>query len=265
MKNEVLTCPIYFENHEFGGHLYSIEEFTNINFGTVRTTFLNGKPYFSAKEIANNLWMNPTTYRTIVHDCIIDVERAIERGIVSNIHPQELYFYLNIEISHKANNCNKEVKQNVQTLFISEPVIYLLMFKSRKPEASDFKVWLATEILPNLRIIGKDKAAIMLQKESNRLIKALDEVNQKYKDMKELAEKNGLMYNGLAEILLRRTEHEDINMNILDAKVNELAFKLDSIGYGQNYLHRDMNNNTINLSKQISDIASGLNTIFGKK
>jgi hypothetical protein len=39
-------------------------------------------------------------------------------------------------------------------LFINEPGLYRLIFKSRKPEAESFKTWVFTEVLPSIRKTG---------------------------------------------------------------------------------------------------------------
>jgi hypothetical protein len=41
-----------------------------------------------------------------------------------------------------------------ETYFISEPAVYKLAFRSRKPEAERFTDWLASEVLPALRKTG---------------------------------------------------------------------------------------------------------------
>jgi prophage antirepressor-like protein len=42
-----------------------------------------------------------------------------------------------------------------KTLFINEPGLYRLIFKSRKPEAEAFKTWVFEEVLPSIRRTGK--------------------------------------------------------------------------------------------------------------
>lgn len=42
-----------------------------------------------------------------------------------------------------------------ETVVISEPGVYRLVFRSRKPEAERFKRWLAHEVLPQIRRTGK--------------------------------------------------------------------------------------------------------------
>lgn len=264
MKNEVLTCPIYFENHEFGGHLYSIEEFTNINFGNIRTTILNGKPYFAAMDVVNNLHMAVKSYHTIVQECIQDVEESIKEGYIDSIHPEELFFYLNIEVTHKGGNqyCTKEIKHMVRTLFISEPIMYLLIMRSRKKEAVGFKVWLATQILPQLRVIGRDRASQILYNESCKLMSALNDVNRKYADMKESAEKNGLICNGIAEMLFNHVYQNDLTTANITRAIQDLVYRVDSIGYNQNYICNTMQQNTNQINNKITDIATGLNAVF---
>jgi prophage antirepressor-like protein len=46
-------------------------------------------------------------------------------------------------------------EQKREILFVSEPGLYRLIFKSRKPEAEAFKTWVFEEVLPALRKTGK--------------------------------------------------------------------------------------------------------------
>ena len=40
-------------------------------------------------------------------------------------------------------------------IVVSEPGVYRLVFRSRKPEAERFKRWLAHEVLPQIRKTGR--------------------------------------------------------------------------------------------------------------
>jgi prophage antirepressor-like protein len=40
-------------------------------------------------------------------------------------------------------------------IFISEPAVYMIAFRSNKPEAIDFTEWVAGEVLPSIRKTGK--------------------------------------------------------------------------------------------------------------
>ena len=46
-----------------------------------------------------------------------------------------------------------------ETVIVSEPGVYRLVFRSRKPEAERFKRWLAHEVLPMIRRTGRYDAA----------------------------------------------------------------------------------------------------------
>ena len=114
-------CPIYFENHNFAGHVSSIEEFTNCDFGVVRTTFLNGKPYFAAKDICIGLCLSTDNMFTFVQEAVNDIINSYNltesadfntpltriRGV--SIQPHELYYNIDVEVSH--NNRYGIVKQ----------------------------------------------------------------------------------------------------------------------------------------------------------
>lgn len=55
--NKVVICPIYFEDGSYGGNLARIENFTHIKFGTIRTSILNNKPYFSINDVYKAIGM----------------------------------------------------------------------------------------------------------------------------------------------------------------------------------------------------------------
>ena len=73
MNYENTICPIYFEDHHFGGHVSSIENFTNLNLGTVKTTFLNRKPYFCATDICRGLCLNTENTGVFVSEAVKDI------------------------------------------------------------------------------------------------------------------------------------------------------------------------------------------------
>ena len=270
-KNLTPVCPIYFENHNFAGHVASIEEFTNCDFGVVRTTFLNGKPYFSASDICNGLYLDIRNVGVFVNEAANDIMCEYKVTPLTRLGgsdftdiERDLFFYIDIEISH--SNGHAEVRQMVKTIFVSEPVLYMLMFRSRKREAVKFKAWLAVEILPNLRVLGRDRASQLLSNEANKLLQTLNKVNEKYKSLQDNAEKYGLMLNSIAELNAMKANGQDVNEKILDQKVNELIYRVDSLGFCSNgIVNNQVNamNMLVNLNENIINIATGLNSIFG--
>jgi len=50
-NSKEVICPIYYENHFYGGAMPQITTFTNIDFGDIRVVYLNGAPYFCLRDV----------------------------------------------------------------------------------------------------------------------------------------------------------------------------------------------------------------------
>lgn len=294
MKNDVI-CPIYFENHNFAGHLVSINQFINMDLGNIRTTIINGKPYFAGVDICRGLYLDPNKSSEYILEAVKDIlieynttPQTCYRGselynqnsltptfetgrseinnqynlttltelrgsdFIENRFERELYFYIDIEVSH--SNGHSIVKQMVRTIFISEPVLYMLLFRSRKREAVRFKAWMAVEVLPNLRVLGREQAINLLNNEMTNIMNTINSINTNYDELKDSAQKNAAMLNGIYELASRNIQNQNINAAILDSKIADLTFRVDNVGF-----------NSVDISNKITDIATGLNMIFGGK
>lgn len=90
----------------------------------------NGEPWFIAKDVCDILGMsNPSMAVT-----------ALDKDEVAQIDPKD---YLGSE-----NRSNQAVN------IISEPGLYKLIMRSRKPEAKEFQRWVTHEVLPQIRKTG---------------------------------------------------------------------------------------------------------------
>lgn len=89
-----------------------------------------GKPWFVAKDVCDILGMsNPSMAVT-----------ALDKDEVAQIDPKD---YLGSE-----NRSNQAVN------IVSEPGLYKLIMRSRKPEAKEFQRWVTHEVLPQIRKTG---------------------------------------------------------------------------------------------------------------
>lgn len=89
-----------------------------------------GEPWFVAKDVCDILGMsNPSMAVT-----------ALDKDEVAQIDPKD---YLGSE-----NRSNQAVN------IVSEPGLYKLIMRSRKPEAHEFKRWVTHEVLPQIRKTG---------------------------------------------------------------------------------------------------------------
>ena len=105
MENEVLT-------------------FSNVEFGKIRTTEANGKPYFVGSDIAGALGYKEP-HKAISRHCKGGIKRTIP-----------------------TNGCNQEV------IVIPEGDVYRLIIKSKLPSAERFESWVMDIILPQIRATG---------------------------------------------------------------------------------------------------------------
>lgn len=286
MNYENTICPIYFEDHQFGGHVSSIENFTNLNFGTVRTTFLNRKPYFCGVDICRGLCLNPKNSHQFIMEAVRDILDTYtpsqnkcqniggsntppfqmggcldvnNPGIIPNIDPEELYFVINLDVSHRIGNSEEIITQKVNTVFISEPVLYMLSFRSRKKEAVSFKAWLAVEILPNLRALGGQNTNNMISNGYQNITDALEKINDIYDNTKDCNSANIVTKSILHDIITgQRSENQAI------AQLQDSIINLYNILYGIGYTDGYILDNTAVLNEKVTDIASGLNMVFGR-
>ena len=103
----------------------------NFNGAALRTLAdENGEPWFVAKDVCDILGMsNPSMAVT-----------ALDKDEVAQIDPKD---YLGSE-----NRSNQAVN------IVSEPGLYKLIMRSRKPEAKEFQRWVTHEVLPSIRKTG---------------------------------------------------------------------------------------------------------------
>lgn len=248
-ENTNITCPVYFENHEFGGHLYSIENFTNINFGNVRTTIINNKPYFSAIDLCRGLLINTNKVSQMVIEASQDIINSYynEAPNLRSGGPlgYDLYYYLDVEMSN-TNQYGSEFKQIVKSIFVSESMMFMFMFKSRKREAIKFKAWLAVEILPNMRLIGPEKSVQLISQEANSIADELEDINNQY--------------NNIESNTVKILEKQDMDTQLIRYEMNDIRSRIDLLA---GMIGTTITDDYI-LNDKVTAIASGLNTIFNR-
>ena len=89
-----------------------------------------GEPWFIAKDVCDILGMSNPSMAVI----------ALDKDEVAQIDPKD---YLGSE-----NRSNQAVN------IVSEPGLYKLIMRSRKPEAKEFQRWVTHEVLPSIRKTG---------------------------------------------------------------------------------------------------------------
>lgn len=100
----------------------SIQLFEHERFGKIRTTTIDGEPWFVARDVCDALELS------------------------------------NVSVSLNALDEDERAKFNLgrqgETNIISEAGMYSLVMRSRKPEAKSFKRWVTHEVLPAIRQNG---------------------------------------------------------------------------------------------------------------
>ena len=103
-----------------------IQKFTNEQFGSIRTTVINGKPWFVGKDVATALgYSNP-------RKALLDHVDAEDKGVT------------------KCDTLGGRQELSI----INESGLYALILSSKLPTAKQFKRWITSEVLPAIRQHG---------------------------------------------------------------------------------------------------------------
>lgn len=146
--------------------MQELQIFNNQEFGTIRTTEINGVPYFVGKDIAEALgYSNP---RDAIAKHVDDEDKnsvAFRDGTSGNP---------NITV-------------------INESGVYALVFSSKLPNAKHFKHWVTSEVLPTIRKHGAYMTPETLEKallNPDGMIKVLQALKEEQEKRKALEAQN---------------------------------------------------------------------------
>ena len=104
--------------------------FENSEFGTIRTTIIDGEPWFVGKDVARALGYSNSRDALNAH-----VDKDDKRVI------------------QKSENTTLEIPNRGMTI-INESGLYALILASKLPTAKKFKHWVTSEVLPSIRKHG---------------------------------------------------------------------------------------------------------------
>lgn len=155
-----------------------IQVFSNEQFGQVRTTTINGEPWFVAADVCKVLDINDTSKAMARLD-------DDEGGRIEIAHPQ---------------NQQKTITVNA----VNESGLYELVLGSRKKEAKAFKRWIKREVLPSIRkhgayIVGQESMT-REQLIAKALVAANDIIDEKDRQINQLTETNQIQAGQIAEL-----------------------------------------------------------------
>lgn len=186
-----------------------VKIFENPEFGRVRTTVIDGEPWFVAVDVCHALDIgNPSDALNRLDDD--------ERTLVS------------IEGASNGKPVNG----------VNEPGLYSLVLGSRKPEAKAFKRWITHEVIPAIRKTGgyhvPQSPAEQMAQELLAAQKLLAEKDKRIEEMrpKEIfadavtASKTSILVGGLAKLI--KQQGIDIGQKRLFAWMRENGFLIKS-------------------------------------
>lgn len=137
-----------------------LQIFKNEEFGEVRTTEINNKPYV----------------------CLVDICKILGVGNASQLKAR-----LNLDGVITDEVIDNLGRKQIAT-FVNESNLYKVIFQSRKPEAERFTEWVTSEVLPSIRKTGMYAADDLLEN-PDLAIKAFQQLKKEREMRKMLEEK----------------------------------------------------------------------------
>ena len=136
-----------------------IQIFKNERFGEVRTMVINGEPWFVGKDVASVLGYSNHRKALIDH---IDADDKTDGVTIRD-----------------------SIGRGQTPILINESGLYSLILSSKLPQAKEFKRWVTSEVLPQIRMtggyipVGKDDDEDAIQR------KTIDIMNRTIEQMKQ--------------------------------------------------------------------------------
>lgn len=172
-----------------------LQVFKNAEFGSVRSTMVNGEPYFVGKDVAEILGYERTTKAIRDH---VDDEDVDEIPIQDSIGRMQ------------------------NTPIINESGLYSLILSSKLPAAKRFKRWVTSEVLPAIRRHGLYAVDDMLNN-PDALIEALQAYKAERMQRLALEAENAVQKQQLIE-MQPKASYYDVVLNSPDlVSITEIA------------------------------------------
>lgn len=137
-----------------------LKTFQNPKFGTIRTTTINGEPWFVAVDVCKALEIQNN------RDAISRLD-ADEKGVAST----------------------DTLGGKQELTIVNEPGLYALVLGSRKPEAKTFKRWITHEVIPTIRKHG----AYMTPEKVEEILLNPDTIIKLATELKEERERTAIL------------------------------------------------------------------------
>lgn len=164
-----------------------IQVFSNAELGEVRTTVINGEPYFVGKDVAEILGYERPTKAVSDHVDSEDIDGVPIQDSIGRM-------------------------QN--TPIINESGLYSLILSSKMPNAKKFKRWVTAEVLPAIRKHGVYAVDEVLQN-PDVLIQALTELKKEREEKEKLKETVAVQNQQITE-MTPKAGYYDVVLNCKD-------------------------------------------------
>ena len=138
-----------------------LQIFRNQEFGEIRTTIVNSKPFL----------------------CLVDICKILELGQASRVKAR-----LNKD-GVTTSKVIDALGREQQATFIDESNLYKVIFQSRKPEAEKFTEWVTSEVLPSIRKNGMYATNELLDN-PDLAIRVFEQLKQEREEKRELQLQN---------------------------------------------------------------------------
>ena len=188
-----------------------LQVFNNAEFGSVRTTVIDGEPFFVGKDVAEILG-----YR--------DTSDALKR---------------HVDEEDKLTRCFTDSGQNREMYIINESGLYSLILRSQLSKARKFKRWVTSEVLPAIRRHGVYAIDEILEN-PDLAIAALTQLKEERKRRKELELTAAVQKQQIAELKPKASYYDLILQNRNTVPVTQIAKDYGMIGRRFNELLHDL-------------------------
>lgn len=188
-----------------------LQAFNNAEFGSVRTTVIDGEPFLVGKDVAEILG-----YR--------DTSDALKR---------------HVDEEDKLTRCFTDSGQNREMYIINESGLYSLILRSQLPKARKFKRWVTSEVLPAIRRHGMYAIDEILEN-PDLAIAALIQLKEERKRRKELELTTAIQNQQIAELKPKACYYDLILQNRNTVPVTQIAKDYGMSGRRFNELLHDI-------------------------
>lgn len=188
-----------------------LQVFNNAEFGSVRTTVIDGEPFLVGKDVAEILG-----YR--------DTSDALKR---------------HVDEEDKLTRCFTDSGQNREMYIINESGLYSLILRSQLPKARKFKRWVTSEVLPAIRRHGMYAIDEILEN-PDLAIAALTQLKEERKRRKELELTTAIQNQQIAELKPKASYYDLILQNRNAVPVTQIAKDYGMSGRRFNELLHDL-------------------------